>query len=118
MFERSEPALKFVCLLLAALLVYQCSQLLLHRDPLARVSIPALPTLAEGASAKGTNSPAKGTNSVSGPGAAKSGTNAAAAETAGTKSGDTNKPAQSAEKAGTNTVAATVANKGETNAGP
>ena len=55
MLERLEPVLKVICAVLAALLLYQLGRLVAHSDPLARLTIPALPTLpAE------TNAPASG----------------------------------------------------------
>lgn len=59
MFERSEPALKIICLVVAALVLYQVSLLAVRKDPLARLDIPAAIFTAAGsnalASAKGTN---------------------------------------------------------------
>jgi len=72
MLERLEPVLKVICAILAALLLYQLGRLVAHRDPLARLTIPALPTLpAE------TNAPAAGnaTNFPAGSASAKPGTN-------------------------------------------
>ena len=72
MLERLEPVLKIFCAALVALLLYQVGRLAGHSDPLAHVTIPALPTLASD-----TNAPASGkaTNSATAPAAAKSGTN-------------------------------------------
>ena len=46
MLERSETVLKFACLALAALILLQCSRFVLRSDSLARLTIPALPSLA------------------------------------------------------------------------
>ena len=45
MLERSEMALKAACLVLGALVLFQCSRFLIRRDALAHLTIPALPTL-------------------------------------------------------------------------
>jgi hypothetical protein len=45
MLERSEMALKVVCLALGAFVLFQCSRFLMRRDALAHLTIPALPTL-------------------------------------------------------------------------
>ena len=64
MLERSETVLKVICLALAALVLFQCSRFVLHRDSLARLTIPALPSLPDSSEAqtggKGTNSPPRG----------------------------------------------------------
>ena len=46
MRERSEMALKIVCAGLAALWLFQLVSLVARRDPLAQLTIPALPHLA------------------------------------------------------------------------
>ena len=46
MFERFERPLKIICLAMAALLVWQLAGLILRANPLAKLKIPALPTLA------------------------------------------------------------------------
>ena len=53
MYERLGPVLRMVCVALAAVLIYQCSGLILRRNPLAKTSIPAVPTLAEATPAMG-----------------------------------------------------------------
>jgi hypothetical protein len=72
MLERLEPILKGLCVALAALLVFQVVRLAARSNPLAHLSIPALPTLPPD-----TNAPAAGagTNPLVGPGTAKAGTN-------------------------------------------
>ena len=100
MFDRFEPALKAVCLALAALLVFQCSRLVVHRDPLAKVTIPAVPALA------GASTGDKATNSV--PVSAKAGTNANAVRAGGAES--------VAVKAGTNTTSKPSPTRTDTNA--
>ena len=45
MLERSEMALKVVCLALGAFVLFQCSRFLMRRDALAHLTIPALLTL-------------------------------------------------------------------------
>src|SRR5258708_34115044 len=61
MFERSEFALKVICGAVGALVVYRLGLAVVHINPLAHVTIPALPVLASApasaAAAKGTNSP-------------------------------------------------------------
>ena len=61
MLERSETVLKVACLVLTALLLYQCSHFLIRRDSLAHLTIPALPTLSAISDAQ---TGGKGTNSV------------------------------------------------------
>src|SRR5580693_7924701 len=76
MFERYERPVKIVCLALAVLLAWQLGSLILSRDPLAHLQIPALPTLPEA-----TNETAKGdhkeTNAVMTANTATNGTNVA-----------------------------------------
>lgn len=84
MLERSEQALKIVCLGLAALLIYQFSRLVLQRNPLAQLNIPA--AIAASLSSN-TLAAAKSTNIVSRPDPAKQATNAPGAALA------TNSPA-------------------------
>jgi hypothetical protein len=61
MLERSELMLKVTCLALAALVLFQCSRFVMRSDSLARLRIPALPSLPDNADAqtggKTTNSP-------------------------------------------------------------
>ena len=61
MLERSETILKVACLALTALLLYQCSRFVIHRDSLAHLTIPALPSLPANSDAQ---TGGKGTNSV------------------------------------------------------
>src|SRR5438552_11244724 len=84
MRERVGQILKIVCLVLAALLLYQLVQMGRRVNPLSRVTIPELPKLASDtnapagnsnqvASVKGTN--ASGTNSVAGKSKRETGSN-------------------------------------------
>jgi len=61
MLERSETVLKTACLVLSALLLFQCSRLVIRRDSLARLTIPAVPSLPANSDAqsgeKATNTP-------------------------------------------------------------
>lgn len=59
MRERPEQILKFVCWGLAALVLFQFIRIILTANPLAHVSVPALPSLAEESSVVGqkTNAP-------------------------------------------------------------
>ncbi len=63
MLERSEMVLKGTCLALAALVLFQCSRLLMRSGSLARLSIPALPALPDSSDAqtggKTTNAPSR-----------------------------------------------------------
>jgi len=61
MLERSETVLKFACLALAALILLQCSRFMLRSDSLARLTIPALPSLPASSEAQSETKP---TNSV------------------------------------------------------
>ena len=61
MLERSETVLKFACLALAALILLQCSRFMLRSDSLARLTIPALPSLPPSSEAQSETKP---TNSV------------------------------------------------------
>jgi hypothetical protein len=74
MLERSEPALKVICAALAALLLFQVARLVVGRNPLGHLNIPAVPTLPPD-----TNAPAggTGTNALAAPGSGKAGTNTA-----------------------------------------
>src|SRR2546425_6465942 len=67
MRERSEQILKILCLALAGLIFFQFSRLVLRRNPLARVNIPAPPSLAADPD---TPTGAKKTNAVAPPGPA------------------------------------------------
>ena len=63
MLERSEIVLKVGCLVLSALLLFQCSRFVMRSDSLARLSIPALPSLPDSSDAqtggKTTNAPSR-----------------------------------------------------------
>ena len=63
MLERSEMVLKGTCLALAALVLFQCSRFLMRSGSLARLSIPALPSLPDNSDAqtggKTTNAPSR-----------------------------------------------------------
>ena len=74
MLERSEPVLKVICVALAALLLFQVGRLVVGRNPLGHLNIPAVPTLPPD-----TNAPAgaTGTNSLAALGSGKTGTNTA-----------------------------------------
>ncbi len=87
MRDRIEPILKIVCLALAAFLVYRLVSVAIRSNPLARMTIPAVPTLSPD-----TNAPAAGkaTNAAAPREPAKQGTNVST---------------QSIAKAGTNAIA-------------
>jgi hypothetical protein len=111
MLDRLEPVLKGVCAVLAALLLYQLVRLVAHSNPLAHLTIPALPTLPAD-----TNAPASGiaSNTLTLTASAKSGTNAPkpGAQSPGKA---TNAPGMSgALTQGTNSAQASTA-KAETN---
>jgi hypothetical protein len=124
MRERSEKILKLVCLALAALLLYQVAHVLLVGNPLARVTMPVLPSLPaeagiDSAGGKGTNpapvvaSGAKGTNNSAGKSGATSTNPPSASIAAGT-----NKSAALPEAAvTTNTNAVVHAAMADTNKG-
>jgi hypothetical protein len=81
MRERSETYLRILCLVLGALLLFQIVRGFVQSDPLGKLTIPQLPSLADAA-----DSPTgKATNST--PASSKPGTNAVGARSA---SGDTN----------------------------
>lgn len=69
MLEHSERLLRIACLCLAAVLLYQLAGLLVRKDPLANLSIPALPALPPAAEAQTvgsqTNSPSRQTQAKS-----------------------------------------------------
>ncbi|MGN6554243.1 MAG: hypothetical protein ACTHLW_11040 [Verrucomicrobiota bacterium] len=67
MRNRAEPILKIICLALAALLLTQTVRAILRSNPLAKATIPAVPSLSTNntpseakESSRGTNSPLKG----------------------------------------------------------
>jgi hypothetical protein len=57
--ERAEPILKVVCVILAALVVYQLAGIFVRWNPFRGVTVPALPALTSG-----TNSPAGGVHAT------------------------------------------------------
>lgn len=71
MRERSEQILRIVSLCLGALLLFQLARIVAHRNPVAHVQIPAVPTLE--ANAPATNAPA--TNAVQAADSSKASTN-------------------------------------------
>jgi hypothetical protein len=112
MLDRLEPVLKVVCAVLAALVLYQLVRLATHINPLAHLTIPALPTLPAD-----TNSPASGitSNTPTLTASAKAGTNAPKPGGQSASKG-TNAPGMSGSLAqATNTAQAATA-KAETNA--
>jgi hypothetical protein len=106
MFKLSEPLLKFVCLLLAALLLFQVVRLVIRNNPLERLQVPELPTL---------QADEKGTNSISGQVVGKKGTNSVASTDSGTK-GTNSATGQVSRKTDTNSVAGQGIEKAGTNA--
>ncbi len=60
MLERSLPVLRVICVALAALLLFQVGRLVVGRNPLGHLNIPAVPTLPPD-----TNAPAGGTGPIS-----------------------------------------------------
>ena len=74
MLERSLPVLRVICVALAALLLFQVGRLVVGRNPLEHLNIPAVPTLPPD-----TNAPAGGTgpNSLAALGSGKTATNTA-----------------------------------------
>ena len=100
MRERIGQILKLTCLALAALLFYQLVRTALRVNPLSRVTIPALPTLASD-----TNAPVAGA-SASGP--ARSSTNVPGTNALATKV---------AKETGTNLAAGVVGKSRTTNSG-
>jgi len=74
MLERSLPVLRVICVALAALLLFQVGRLVVGRNPLGHLNIPAVPTLPPD-----TNAPAGGTgpNSLAALGSGKTATNTA-----------------------------------------
>jgi len=68
MFDRFERPVKIICLAMAVLLAWQLGGLILRGDPLARLKIPALPTLpgATNETAKPAQKDTKATNATIG----------------------------------------------------
>jgi hypothetical protein len=143
MLRLPQKVLKLACWVLGAVLVVQIALLFKHADPLKRLSIPALPTLAAAADAqsggKGTNAVAggeadkketnaalsgktekAGTNTPASGDLGKQGTNAAAVKAPGTNgiNGTNAISARMAEKEATNTVTVEEADKNETKSPP
>ncbi len=116
MRDRIEQWLRIVVLILLGLIAWQVSQALFKANPLAKATIPAIPTLATNTPAGGakTNQPPTGSNGVL---AGKISTNGAAL--AGSN-GTNGSKATNAMSAGTNVVAGTnlVLAPGPTNALP
>jgi hypothetical protein len=107
MFDRPHKILRLACFVFGAILVCQFALLIKRGDPLNRLTIPAVPTLAS----------ASDTNSASVKGADKQGTNSAAAKDSGKKGTNALASAESA-KTGTNAASAKGAGKGDTNSTP
>jgi hypothetical protein len=128
MRERSEQILRLLCVGLLALVLTEVVIRIHKSNPLARLNIPALPTLAEATNSpsngKGTNNPqtnaadshagSKGTNAASAHGASTNGTNVVTRESGpgGTNTAST----QSTRKSDTNSVAGEAPHEGQTNA--
>ncbi len=120
MRNRVELILKIACVLLGALLLVQVVRAALRSNPLAKISIPSVPTLA------GTNAPAdsKGTNAAGGKVLTQSSTNAATnlvkatlTNVSPSQSNRMEPPVAAApEKQRTNTVAVVETEKPTTNA--
>lgn len=116
MRDRIEQWLRIVVLILLGLIAWQVSQALFKANPLAKATIPAIPTLATNTPAGGakTNQPPTGSNGVI---AGKISTNGAALAGG---NGTNGSKATNAMAAGTNVVAGTnlVLAPGPTNALP
>lgn len=124
MLERPQKILKLACLIFGAVLVCQLLLLIKRGDPLNRLTIPQVPTLA---SAAETNSPAgkssekKGTNAPASTEPGKAGTNAGAKGsgksstnvTAELRKGESASTNQAASKNGTNTTETSTTNSTE-----
>jgi hypothetical protein len=127
MLERLEPVLKVICAVLAALLLYQLVRLVAHSNPLAHITIPALPVLAPETNAPGSG---KVTNSSTATAVAKSGTNTLksgaqpsgkgtnAASTRAPLTEGTNRAHRESAEVETNSVALRQAGKDITNSTP
>jgi hypothetical protein len=116
--------LKVICVALAALLLFQVGRLVVGRNPLGHLNIPAVPTLPPD-----TNAPAggTGTNSLAALGSGKTGTNtaqpgvqiagAATNAPSGRESGKTrtNAPPSLLVQKGTNRPSPTAATRSDTN---
>jgi hypothetical protein len=97
MLDRFERPLKILCLGLALLLAWQLAGLLLRRDPLSRLKIPALPALPAA-----TNEPVK-PNTVDVKTSGTNGTNAAHGPTPAHDTNAMAKPTNALSAAGANT---------------
>jgi hypothetical protein len=113
MRERAEMLLKLACLALAALMFYQLSRFVTRTSPLQHLSIPELPSLAQGSE---TNVTRAATNPVAHSEPERKGINSAAGK-------EESKPATNtvstngAANPATNAVAGPVSGPGNTNAG-
>jgi hypothetical protein len=111
MRERSEQALRIACLVLGAFLLYQVAMLVVRKNPLDHLSIPALPSLPVDPA---TQTAGKGTNSLPQPDSGRKATNAGPQPEAGSKT--TNSVAtQASANQGTNSVPIQDSAKKETN---
>ena len=99
MRERSEMALKIVCGVLAALLLFQIGRMLFRASPLRGVRVPDLPALSVGSN----QPPAKATNAIAGSVAVTNATNTVANAKPGKTTANTNE-VQAAAKPETNAV--------------
>ena len=99
MRERSEMALKIVCGVLAALLLFQIGRMLFRASPLRGVRVPDLPALSVGSN----QPPATATNAVAGSVAVTNATNTVANAKPGKTTANTNE-VQAAAKPETNAV--------------
>ena len=100
MRERSEMALKIVCGVLAALLLFQIGRMLFRASPLRGVRVPDLPALSVGSN----QPPAKATNAIAGSVAVTNATNTVANAKPGKVAANTN-AVQAATRPETNAVA-------------
>jgi hypothetical protein len=111
MFDRFERPVKIVCLALAAWLAWQLGSLILNRDPLANLKIPAVPTLPDA-----TNEPAKSDRKETNVVSANIGTNATNATVGTNVVGGTNLVKGTNTVSGTNALPATNEMAKSTNA--
>jgi len=75
MLNQTEKILRWLCLILAALIVWQLGRAAFRATALTRVTIPAVPTLATNAPASGGGSPAHSTAATTNTTPGKPGTN-------------------------------------------
>jgi hypothetical protein len=111
MLDRFERPIKIICVGMALLLAWQLASLILRGDPLARLKIPALPTL-PGATNETAKTDSKGTNTTAGTNSAP-GTNAT---TTTNLTAGTNSPTGTNVATGTNAVQGTNTLAKSTNA--